>query len=428
MPRTLREGQRGALVEMLQWGLRQAVCCPQTDGIFGAGTLRALQAFQQTQALEADGIAGAQTWKALHPYLINCFVHTVQPGDTPRKLAAHYDSTPGAILVANQLKESVQLLAGANIKIPSNKAVVPTNIRWSSCLLDYVLQGLKARFPFLQITKIGSSVLGQPIWLVRIGKGKKRVGYNAAHHANEWLTTPVLLHFLEQYAAGVAHGGHLGGVEYTRLFENYTLDMVPMVNPDGVDLVTGALDTSSEAFLTAKEIAAGFPFIPFPDGWKANIRGIDLNLCYPADWKKAQRAKFAKGFVKPAPRDYVGTMPLDAPEAHAMYTHTLAEDYRLILAYHSQGKLIYWKYNGYDPAGSWALANRMQGLSGYAAETTPDYSGSAGYKDWFIARYNRSGYTIEVGAGQNPLPTSQFDQIYRDNIGILLLGMIGLEE
>ena len=50
-------------------------------------------------------------------------------------------------------------------------------------------------------------------------------------------------------------------------------------------------------------------------------------------------------------------------------------------------------------------------------------SGYAGYKDWFILQFDLPGYTIEVGKGTNPLPLSQFDEIYRDNVGILALGM-----
>ena len=34
------------------------------------------------------------------------------------------------------------------------------------------------------------------------------------------------------------------------------------------------------------------------------------------------------------------------------------------------------------------------------------------------------GYTIEAGIGENPLPISQFDEIYNDNIGILILGAV----
>ena len=59
-------------------------------------------------------------------------------------------------------------------------------------------------------------------------------------------------------------------------------------------------------------------------------------------------------------------------------------------------------------------------------EETPAESGNAGYKDWFIQEYNRPGYTIEVGKGVNPLPLSQFPQIYRDNFGIQLGGMLNI--
>lgn len=54
----------------------------------------------------------------------------------------------------------------------------------------------------------------------------------------------------------------------------------------------------------------------------------------------------------------------------------------------------------------------------------PYNSSFAGYKDWFIQNYKRPGYTIEAGIGENPLPISQFDEIYNDNIGILVLGML----
>ena len=48
----------------------------------------------------------------------------------------------------------------------------------------------------------------------------------------------------------------------------------------------------------------------------------------------------------------------------------------------------------------------------------------AGYRDWFISFYNRPGFTIETGQGTNPLPISQFEKIYNDNLGILLLAAV----
>ncbi|MDR0531898.1 MAG: peptidoglycan-binding protein [Oscillospiraceae bacterium] len=424
--RTLRKGDSGADVELLQTGLRRATGVPQVpDGQFGSNTKETILRWQQAQALAVDGIVGPRTWETLLPFLRGYTLHEYQSDDTFLALAVQYDSTPGAIAAANP--EPNQLRPGEQIVIPYNRLVVPTDIRWCSSLLELVLDGIAKRFPFVEISSIGRSVLGHPIWQASIGTGPVRVGYNAAHHANEWITTPVLMKFLEQYASGVAHGGNVGGVEYERLFRHYTLDIVPMVNPDAVDLVTGALGKETAAYRMCKEIADGFPDIPFPEGWKANIEGVDLNLQYPAGWEKARQLKYARGFNRPAPRDYVGPAPLSAPESAAMHQRALQADYQLILAYHTQGKLIYWKYNDYNPAGSAELARRMQSVSSYLPAETPDYSSSAGYKDWFIQQYNRPGYTIEAGQGKNPLPLKQFDQIYNDNFGILLLGMIGLD-
>ena len=53
----------------------------------------------------------------------------------------------------------------------------------------------------------------------------------------------------------------------------------------------------------------------------------------------------------------------------------------------------------------------------------PFASGFAGYKDWFILKFDRPGYTVEVGTGTNPLPLSQLEAIYEKVIGILVLGL-----
>ena len=203
------------------------------------------------------------------------------------------------------------------------------------------------------------------------------------------------------------------------------LTLVPLVDPDGVDLVTGALP-EGEAKERAAAIAADFPAIPYPDGWKANIAGVDLNLQYPAGWDTARAIKFAQGYDRPAPRDYVGDAPLTAPESAALAAFTEALDPALVLAYHTQGNVIYWKYLNFEPEGSRALAEQFAAVSGYAYEDTPYASGFAGYKDWFIQNFDRPGYTIECGLGENPLPLSQFESIWSANLGILTLAALGV--
>ena len=149
---------------------------------------------------------------------------------------------------------------------------------------------------------------------------------------------------------------------------------------------------------------------------------MDLNLQFPAGWDMAKKIKYSQGFNKPSPRDFVGYGPLTEPESLSIYNFTILYDFKLVIAFHTQGKEIYWQYQDFTPPNSEYIGNKFASSSGYLLAKTPYNSSFAGYKDWFIQEYNKPGYTIEAGIGENPLPLSQFDEIYYDNIGILILG------
>lgn len=302
--------------------------------------------------------------------------------------------------------------------------IVPTNIAYSSCILQGNIEQLRKRYKFLRTGNIGYSVLGKPIPYIRIGNGQKEVMYSASIHANEWITSVVLMKFVEDFAKAYETNGFIYGYSAREIFNNTSIYIVPMVNPDGVDLVTGVIRENTGVYNQFRDISLNFPNIPFPSGWKANFNGVDLNLQFPAGWENARAIKFAQGYTRPSPRDFVGYGPLTEPESLALYNFTLIHDFRLILAYHTQGEVIYWKYADYLPENSQEIGERFAEASGYTLDITPPESAFAGYKDWFIQEYNRPGYTIEAGLGENPLPISQFDQIYSDNIGILVLGAV----
>ena len=164
--------------------------------------------------------------------------------------------------------------------------------------------------------------------------------------------------------------------------------------------------------------------LEFPSAWKSNIEGIDLNLQFPASWEKAKEIKYAQGYNRPAPRDFVGYGPLTAPEAVHLYNFTLMHNFSLMLTYHTQGRVIFYKYQDITPPNSDEIAKVFSDLSGYAISDVPEESSYAGFKDWYILNYNRPGFTIEAGIGTNPLPISQFSSIYRENLGILISGLL----
>ena len=347
------------------------------DGIFGNQTKNAVIDFQKSFGLSADGIVGPATWNALMPYI------------------------NGAL-----------------------GFIVPTSISYSSSILNINLNSLKILYPFINIGYIGKSILGKNIPFVKIGNGNREVFYSASYHGNEWITSIVLMRFLADYCYCYKNNLKIFGYSARTLFNTTAIYIVPMVNPDGVDLVTGEIKPNSSPYLISQQISDNYPFIPFVNGWKANIRGVDLNLQFPAGWEQAKEIKFSQGFTTPAPRDFVGDGPLTEPESLAVYNFTLQHNFRLVLAYHSQGEVIYWHFQNYNPPRALYIGTRFSAVSGYSLESTPYNSSFAGYKDWFIQNYNRPGYTVEVGFGTNPLPITQFDKIYYDNLGILVLGAV----
>ena len=288
------------------------------------------------------------------------------------------------------------------------------------------LQALEREYPFLRTRALTATAYGRPVLAASMGFGERKVLYSAAHHANEWITTTLLLKFMEELAQAYQESGRIFGIPARSILRNATLSFVPMVNPDGVDLVTGAIEQGTLAYTAAQTLSDNYPSIPFPSGWKANLLGVDLNLQYPAGWLQAREIKFSQGYTKPGPRDYVGRAPLNQRESIAMAEYTEALDPALVLAYHTQGKVIYWQFQNYQVPGARALGEEFARLSGYELADTPHASGFAGYKDWFIQNFRRPGYTIEAGSGQNPLPLEQFPEIYRDNLGILVTAATGL--
>lgn len=230
--------------------------------------------------------------------------------------------------------------------------------------------------------------------------------------------------FLENLCIAYSQNSSLYGYNVKKILDNSTLYIVPMLNPDGVNLVNDKLNPTSNEYMYVKYISKKFPDIPFPSGWKANINGVDLNLQFPAEWESAKKIKFSQGFTSPAPKNFVGNGPLTEPEALALYNFTLAHNFRMMLTYHTQGKEIYWQFKDYAPQEAYNIGTKFAKASSYTLATVPYESSFAGYKDWFLQQFRRPGYTIEAGIGENPLPISQFDKIYKDNIGILILGAI----
>ena len=115
-------------------------------------------------------------------------------------------------------------------------SVVRTDVPMTSALNTQTITKLAEIYPFIQVEKLTDTAFGRPVWAMTMGEGDRHVLYTAAHHANEWITATLLLKFVEDLAEAYRDQGTICGVDAKELLENVMIHLVPMVNPDGVDL------------------------------------------------------------------------------------------------------------------------------------------------------------------------------------------------
>ena len=273
--------------------------------------------------------------------------------------------------------------------------------------------------PFLESEILGWTAGGREIEALKLGVGERKVLLTAAHHANESITGLLLWRFLEDCCRGLMKNGSVHGFSCGELFEKSTLYAVPLVNPDGADLVAG--EAAPEEWERAKELAKSQPEVPFPDGWKANLQGVDLNLNYPARWETAAKLKLQQ----PGPRDYPGVEPLNQIETEALaaYTQRICPD--ILGAWHTQGRELYTA----DPDGTFRdgeLSRLLAEASGYTLCDPAPESSNAGFRDWFLQEFSGLGVTVEAGFGTNPLPLTDLPTLYRENLPLFVLLLSGI--
>jgi g-D-glutamyl-meso-diaminopimelate peptidase len=328
-------------------------------------------------------------------------------------ISTEYEIPLDAIYLVNQGNSNTQLMEKILINVPkrisSFSISCKKNYDYDHLLED--IEVLEDYYPFIDVETIGYTVLGCRIPHIKIGNGSKVIHFNGAFHANEWITTAIIMNFINEYLLALTNKQPLRGIELTPLYEHFTLSIVPMVNPDGVNLVHHGppeMEPYKNYVVELNSYKNDFK------DWKANIRGVDLNNQYPAKWEIEKIRKPQA----PAPRDFPGYRPLSEPESIAMEELVERYNFDMVIAFHTQGKEIYWDFLGREPKEAESIVNEFEQVSTY--KPVKHLDSYAGFKDWFIYKSRKLGFTVELGEGVNPLPLSQFDRIYKESLGIFM--------
>ncbi len=121
-------------------------------------------------------------------------------------------------------------------------SIVSTDTNYTYTVLQQNLYNLSEKYPFINVQTVGKSVMGKNLYVIKLGIGPNKVFYSASYHANEWITSIVLMKFIEDYCNAYVNNLPLYTYSIRNLFKTSSIYLMPMVNPDGVDLIfTGIL-------------------------------------------------------------------------------------------------------------------------------------------------------------------------------------------
>ncbi len=194
---------------------------------------------------------------------------------------------------------------------------------------------------------IGHSFLGRAIVAFHVGDefGGQYISTYAIH-GREWITARLALHHIKN---PTAKGGWI----------------IPLVNPDGA-----VISQTSDPM------------------WKANARGVDLNVNFDADWGSGRLNTRVRGS-----ENCIGDSPFSESESSALARFTQKIHPYVTFSFHTKGEEIYWQFDGEgDERGAHLLAQ----ATGYSVKKIAGSAG--GYKDWCICKLGIPAYTIECGS------------------------------
>ncbi len=203
---------------------------------------------------------------------------------------------------------------------------------------------------------IGKTVENRDIYCFKVSKTDYPIMIiQSAIHAREFITTYLTFNLIEDFL----ENGLIG-----------TAYFLPAINLDGINICQ-----------TLNPL------------YKANARGVDLNVNFDARWGTGE---FNQKIV--GAENFIGAFPFSEPETRALRDFTLKIKPNATVSFHSKGEEIYYEFfqKGKALAQDEKFAKTLAQINGYKIKSTPNSAG--GYKDWCVEKLKISALTVEVGS------------------------------
>lgn len=270
------------------------------------------------------------------------------------------------------------------------------------------IEELKQKYgEILDVHSIGKTVLEREIYAVGIGNKKDFNLMVGGTHAQEWITSLILIKFIEDICYYRKNNASAYSIDIIKRLNNKGIVIIPMLNPDGIEIAINGVHSAGKLEHNVLECMKRDK-----RSWQANANGVDLNHNFNAGYNISKENERLNGIILPSPRQYGGKTFHSEPEVKALVNYCENNYISMAYSFHSQGEEIFYEYKGKAPLVSKYIANIIANMCFYEVSKQEGLASDAGFKDWFIERFERPAFTIEIGKGENPLPIEQLDDIY----------------
>ncbi len=222
-----------------------------------------------------------------------------------------------------------------------------------------------------RITTIGQSVEGRPITAYEYGTGERHILFvGAIHGGYEWNSALLAYDYMDYLELHI-----------NELPDNVTVSIIPVLNPDGVYMVTHKEGrfTQTDVLYEDQTIGTG----------RFNANNVDLNRNFACKWQP--KSTWRGNEVS------AGTSAFSEPEALALkgYVETYQPDG--VIFWHSQSNAVYASEceNGILP-GTIDLMNSYATAAGYKSVATFDAYPVTGDAEGWLASIGIPAITVEL--------------------------------
>ncbi len=224
------------------------------------------------------------------------------------------------------------------------------------------------------------STQGRCIPVLNLGFGSRKILGVSAIHGREYVSIGYILLCLEEYAEAFCSDENYCGFDMRKIFKDFTFHIVPMANPDSVEIALGRAKPSVQV----QDFSSYF--------YKNNANNVNINANFPYEWQDVP--EYRQG----------GCCAGSEAETKFLMKLCKKQKYEKMLSFHSRGDCLYWRDEGNgEIQKDRAVAESLSEVCGFSlCEPTKDKeSYSGGFENWFRYKFRKTAVCVELIKDEN---------------------------